>query len=151
MAWKVFSHRKFLHIKKIHVIEELRACLDKGFVIGAVQTGLSKDFDYIPHAKREAYSLGEKALFYLFSYLKNQSQCVRINNKKSSSQKIISDVLQCSITGTTLFNFSINDLLFFVSSASMDNFGDGNSLYVIARTVAELKNTLPCESEVVID
>ena len=33
----------------------------------------------------------------------------------------------------------------------MDNFADGNSLYVIARTVAELKNTLPCESEVVID
>ena len=92
MAWKMFSHRKFLHIKKIHVIEELRVCLDKDFVISAVQTGLSKDFDCIPHAKREGYGLGEKALFYLFSYLENQNQCVRINNKKSSFQKIISDV-----------------------------------------------------------
>ena len=48
-----------------------------------------------------------------------------------------------------LFNFSINDLFFFVSSASLYNFNYHNSLFVSANAVAELKNTLQSESEVV--
>ena len=49
-------------------------------------TDLSKAFDCIPHdlliAKLEACGLGEKALSYIFSYLTNRNQCVRINDKK---------------------------------------------------------------------
>ena len=66
-------------------------------------TDLSKAFDFIPHdlliVKREAYGLGEKTLPYIFSYLKNRNQCVRINDKKSDFQKIISGVPQGFITG----------------------------------------------------
>ena len=64
--------------------------------------------------------------------------------------KIISGALQGSITGTILFNFPINNLFFFVSSASMYNFADDNSLSAIAKSVAELKNTLQSESEIFI-
>ena len=71
--------------------------------------------------------------------------------KKSNFQKIISGVPQGSITGPILFNFSINDLFFFVSSASMYNFADDNSLSVAAKTVTELKSTLQSESEVIIN
>ena len=71
--------------------------------------------------------------------------------KKSDFQKIISGVPQGSITGPILFNFSINDLFFFVSSASMHNFADDNSLSAAAKTVTELKNTLQSESEVIIN
>ena len=98
-----------------------------------------------------SYGLGEKALSYSFSYLTNRNQCVRINDKKSDFQNIISSVPQGSITGPILFNFSINDLFFFVSSASMHNFADDNSLSATARTVTELKNTLQSESEVIIN
>ena len=70
----------------IHSIEEWREYLDKDFVIGAVLTDLSKVFDCIPHdlliAKLEVYSLGEKALSYIYSYLTNRNQCFCINNKK---------------------------------------------------------------------
>ena len=50
-----------------------------------------------------------------------------------------------------MFNISINDLFFFVSGESIYNFTDDNSLSVIVETVAELKNTLQSESEVVIN
>ena len=127
----------------IRLIEEWREYLDKDFVVGAVMTDLSKAFDCIPHdlliAKLEAYGLGEKALSYIYSYLTNRNQCVGINDTKSDFQKMISGVLQRSITEPILFNFSINDLFFFVSSASMYNFADDNSLSAIAKTVAELK------------
>ena len=126
----------------IRLIEEWREYLDKDFVVGAVMTDLSKAFDCIRHdlliAKLEAYCLGEKVLSYICCYITNRNQCVRINNKKSDFQKIISGVPQGTITEPILFNFSINDLFFFVSSASMYNFADDNSLF----TAAELKNTL---------
>ena len=83
-------------------------------------------------------------------YLTNPDQCVRINDKKGNFQKIISGVPRGSTTtGPILFNSAKNDLFFFVSSASMYNFNDHNSLLAIANTVAELKNTLQSESEVV--
>ena len=139
----------------IRLIKEWREYLDKDFVVGAVMTDLSKAFDCIPHnllmAKLEAYGLGGKTLSYIFSYLRNRNQCVCINDKKSDFQKIISGVPQGSITGPILFNFSINDLFFFVSSASMHNFADDNSLSAAAKTVTELKNTLQSESEVIIN
>ena len=139
----------------IHLIEEWSEYLDKAFVVGVVMRDLSKAFDCIRHdrliAKLEAYGLGEKALSYIFSYLTNRNQCVRINDKKSDFQKIISGVPQGSITGPILFNFSINDLFFFVSSASLHNFADDNSLSAAAKTVTELKNTIQSESEVIIN
>ena len=87
-------------------------------------------------------------LSYIYSYLTNPNQCVCINDKKGNFQKIISGVPRGSTTGPILFNSSKNDL-FFVSSASMYSFNDDNSLFAIANTVAELKNTLQSESEVV--
>ena len=114
----------------IRLIEEWREYLDKDFVVGAVMTDLSKAFDCIPHdlliAKLEAYSLGEKALSYIFSHLTNRNQCVCINDKKSDFQKILSGVPQGSITVPILLNFSINDLFFFVLSISMHNFAVDN-------------------------
>ena len=137
------------HHVLIRLIEEWRKYFDKGFVVGAVLTGLSKAFDCIPQdlliAKLEAYGLGEKTLSYIYSYLTNRNQFVCINDTKSVSQKII------SVTGSILFNFSIYDLFFFVSSALMCNFADDNYLSVAAKTVTELKNTLESESEVIIN
>ena len=117
-------------------------------------TDFSKAFDCIPHdlliAKLEAYGLSGKTLSYIFSYLRNQNQCVRINDKKSDFQKMIFGVPQGFITGPILFNFSINDLFFLVSSTSM-YMTDDNSLSAAANTVTELKNTLQSESEVIVN
>ena len=152
---KISAYRKSYNSQHvlIRLIEEWREYLDKDFVVGAVMTDLSKAFDCIPHdlliAKLEAYGLGEKTLSYIFSYLRNRNQCVRINDKKSDFQKIISGVPRDSITGPILFHFSINDLFFLVSSTSM-HMTDDNSLSS-ANTVTELKNTLQSESEVIVN
>ena len=70
----------------IGLIEEWREYLDKGFVVGAVMTDLSKAFGCIPNgpliAKLKTYGLGEKMLSYIFLYLTNRNQYVRINDKK---------------------------------------------------------------------
>ena len=115
--------------------------LDNNFVAGAVLTDLSKAFDCIPHdliiAKLSAYNFSDEALSYIYSYLTNRRQCVRINNTNSQLETIISGVPQGSILGPILFNLSINDLFF--------------SLSAFATTVSELIKILESESEVVID
>ena len=48
---------------------------------------LSKAFDCVPHdlllAKHAAYGVNESFLCYIYSYLLNRKQCVRINNINS--------------------------------------------------------------------
>ena len=59
--------------------------------------------------------------------------------------------LKAPLLGQSCLIFSINDLFFFVSSASMHNFADDNSLSAAAKAVTELKNTLQSESDVIIN
>ena len=71
----------------ISLIEEWRKNLDNNFVVGAVLTDLSKAFDSKPHnlliAKLSVYTLSDKALSCIYSYLTNRRQYVRINNTHS--------------------------------------------------------------------
>ena len=71
-----------------------------------------------------------------------------IHGKSSNFQRKTSGAPQGFIAGPVLFNISINDLFFFVLSASMYNFADDNSLSVTTMTVAEFQNT---DSDVVIN
>ena len=136
------------------LIEEWREYLYKNFVAGPIMTTLSKTFDCIPQdlviAKVEAYGLGEKALSYIYSYLTNRNQCVRINDEKVTSKRKFLCPLRLH-TRTNPFNFLINDLFFSVSSASIYNFADDSSLSAAAKTVTKLRNTLHSESEVIIN
>ena len=79
-------------------MEDLRSHLDNDFLVGTILMDLSKAFDCIPHdlliAKLHAYGFDEDALD---SYLKRRKQCVRINDKYSSFQEVISGVPQGSV------------------------------------------------------
>ena len=105
-------------------------------------TDLSKAFDWIAYdlliAKLAAYGFSDTALRYVYSYLSNRKQCVRINNTYSNYQKIKSGVPQGSILGQIFFNLSINDLFFFVSDVSLQNFPDDNTLSAFAETILEM-------------
>ena len=137
------------------LVEEWREHLDENFVVGAVLTDLSKAFDCIAHdlliAKLAAYGFSDTALRYVYSYLSNRKQCVRINNTYSNYQKIMSGVPQGSILEPIFFNLSINDLFFFVSNVSLHNFADDNTLPAFTETILELIDILQSVSEIVTD
>ena len=127
----------------VRLLEEWTEGLDDNFVVGGVFMDLSKAFNCIPHdpliAKLTANGFDDYLVFYLYSYLDNRKQCVRVNNEKRSLQHIISGVPQSSIVGPTLFNLFFNDFLLFISIASVHNFADNNSLSKIAKTINSLK------------
>ena len=58
--------------------------LDNNYFVGAVMTDLSKAFDCIPYdlviVKLEAYGFDNYIIRYVYSYVKNRRQCVKINN-----------------------------------------------------------------------
>ena len=116
----------------------MRKDLDNNFVVGAVLTDLSKAFDCILHdlliAKLSAYNFSDEDLSYIYSYLTNHMQCVRINNTLSQLETIFSGVPQGPILGPILFNLPIDDFFFFVALASLYNFADGNTLSAFSTT-----------------
>ena len=81
---------------RLCLIEEWKTNLDNNYAVGAVLMDLSKAFDCVPHdlllAKLVAYSFEEKTLLYIYSYLENRKQCVKINNINSNFQTIKSGV-----------------------------------------------------------
>ena len=121
------------------LVEEWREHHDENFVVGAMLTDLFKTFDCIAHdlfiAKLAAFGFSDTALRYVYSYLSNRTECVRIKITYSNYQNIISGVPQSSILGRIFFNLSIIDLFFFVSNVSFLNFTDGKKFSAFAKTI----------------
>ena len=102
-------------------------------------TDLFKTFDCIAHdlfiAKLAAYGFSDTALRYVYSYLSNRTECVRIKITYSNYQNVIPGVPQISILGPIFFNLSIIDLFFFVSNVSFHNFTDVKTFSAFAETI----------------
>ena len=81
-------------------------------------------------------------------YLKSRKQYVNINNTYSDYNEIISGVPQSSILEPFLFNLSINDLFFFIETASTHNFADDDTLSAWGETLSKLIGTLESESDI---
>ena len=135
----------------IRLLEEWRQHLDNNNAVGGVFMDLSKAFDCVPQdlliTKLAAYSVDENLLLYIYSYLSNRNQCVRINNVHSRFQNVISGVPQGSIVGHTLHNCFFNDFFYFIDKAKEHDFADDNSLSEFESNVKNLKIILESESE----
>ena len=107
----------------IRLLEERRENLDKNYVVGGVLMDLSKAFNCVPHdlllEKLAAYGVDESFLCYIYSYLLNWKQCVRINNVNSDFLTVISGVPQGSIVGSILFSCFFNDFFCAIEIATL--------------------------------
>ena len=105
----------------IRLLEEWRQHSDNNNVVRGVFMDLSKAVDCVQQdlliAKLTAYSVDENLLMYLYSYLSNRKQCVRINNVHSILQNVISGVPQGSIVGLHCLTVSL--MISFISSIKL--------------------------------
>ena len=118
-------------------------------------TDLSKAFDCIPQdllvAKLDAYGFNRDTVAYVYSYLKNRKQCIRIYGTQSYLGDFISGVPQGSILGPILCNMFFNDFFYFFSLATPHNFADDNTLACFTKTMHELIGSLESECEVALN
>ena len=93
------------------MLERWKQALDKKYIAGALLTDLSKAFDCINHglliATLKTYGFDNDSLRYIYSYLTERKQRVKVNNSVSLSSNIESGVPQGSILGPLLYNIYI--------------------------------------------
>ena len=142
----ISAHRKSFSTERVltRFLKDWRNKSDNNNVAGAVLTDLSKAFDCIPHggwwlnplvAKLDAYGFNRDTVAYIYSYLKNRKQFVRINGTQSYFEDIISGVTQGLILGPVLYNLFFNDFFYFILLATAHNFADDNTLACFSKTI----------------
>ena len=137
------------------MIEMWRQALDEHKIVGAVLTDLSKAFDCLSHdlliAKLHAYGFGKSALKFIYSYLSDRTQRVKVNGEYSETRTLKYGVPQGSILGPLLFNLFMNDIFYFMEDSKLANYADDTSTYTCKDSIFPFLHALKSETTIVLN
>ena len=142
----ISAYRKSFSTERVlnRFLKDWRNKSDNNNVAGAVLTDLSKAFDCILHGgwwlnplvpKLDAYGFNRDTVAYIYLYLKNRKQFVKINGTQSYFGDIISGVPQGLILGPILYTLFFKDFFYFILLATAHNFADDNTLACFSKTI----------------
>ena len=98
-------------------------------------------------AKLFAYGFDDKALRFIYDYLRQRKQRTRIGDSCSSWQEILHGAPQGSILEPFLFNADLCDLFITTSPYDIGHYADDNTPYVSGRNIEEILASLEEVSE----
>ena len=121
----------------LHVLDYFTKHLDKDYSVDVIYLDSQKAFDTVPHQrlihKLSSFGIHGKMLQWIKDFLKDRTQEVVLNGKKSNSIPVKSGVPQGSVLGPILFTMFVNDLRSVVSSP-MYMFADDTKIFRVIRT-----------------
>ena len=127
-----FRAKRSCETQLIDFTQEIAKHLDDGQQVDAVVMDFSKAFDKVAHNrllwKLEEYGVERRTLCWIRHFLRDRSQCVVVDGKRSDPAPVTSGVPQGSVIGPILFLVYINDLPDCVSS-SIRLFADDTIIY----------------------
>ena len=128
--------------------------MDNGILGSALLTDLSKAFDCLNHelliAKLEAYGFSNSALHYIYNYLSNRKQRVKVNNSFSEWCNILFGVPQGSILGPLLFNIYINDIFMSLEKCEIANFADDSTPFCFNSSIESLVKDIELDANILV-
>ena len=130
----------------IRFIEDCKTHIDNDYLVCAILMDLSKAFDCIPHSliisKFHAYGFSDQTCALIASYLQNRQQRVKIGNHRSQWLCLSKGVPQGSNLGPLIFNIFLNDIFCCITSTSLYNYADDNTLTYFHKNEMILKNEI---------
>ena len=108
----------------------------------------------LPHelvfAKLHACGVDIKSLKSLQDYLSNRTQTAKLDSTFSSWLRILLGVPEGPILGPLLFNFFLNDMLWFLEKTDICNFAEYNSIYSCAKSVNDVIENLQSDLKIAV-